>query len=277
MLLIPGFGNTSHLYTIQNHGPSWLESLGAGGLDPWAVDLRQDVGLEDWHRVDLPAAVDHVLRVTGHRRLHVVGCSLGGLLAYTWLGLDPQAPIDRLVAIGTPLTWRPPPPVVRAFRAVGGLLHGWSPGGSRGLARRGLPWARRLGVGPLGFYLHTDRLEPAAAKALPQAVVDPGPALVRAVHRWVKQGEPRVGDEPLIPRLAHVSTPLLLITGDADGIAPTRCCTPVLQAWGGETAHHEADGDWGHVDLFVSRGHHEQVLAPMLSWLRGGERTALGA
>jgi pimeloyl-ACP methyl ester carboxylesterase len=277
VLLIPGFGNTGHLYTIRNHGPSWLETLSAAGLDPWAVDMRQHVGFQDWLHLDLPAAVNCILRVTGYARIHVVGCSLGGLLAYTWLGHDPDAPVDRLVAIGTPLTWHEAPAAIRAFRVVGGLLGGHSPGGSRFLARRALPLLQRIGAGPFGFYLHPDRLEPAAALSLPRAVVDPGPALVRAVHRWVKDGEPRLGDGPLIPHLARVRTPLLLVTGDGDRIAPERCCTPVLSAWGGPTAHHRTQGDWGHVDLFISKGHQQQVLGPLLDWLQGERRTALPA
>ena len=185
--------------------------------------------------------------------------------------------MDRVVTIGTPLTWQAAPAVVRAFGAVGGLFRGWSPGGTRALARRGLPLLQRLGSDPLGFYLHADRLEPSAAASLPQALVDPGPALVRAVHRWVRNGTPELGGSPLIPRLARVRSPLLVITGDADGIAPARCCTPVLDAWGGPTAHQSTTGEWGHVDLFLSRGHHDQILAPMLSWLQEPGRAALGA
>ncbi len=277
VLLIPGFGNNAHLYTLRNDGPSWLEALAADGLDPWALDLRQDATFDHWVHTDLPAAVAAILRITGHRELDLVGCSLGGLLAYTWLASAPAAPVGRVVAVGTPLLWHQAPPVVRAFRAVGGLTAGWSPGGSRGFARRGLPLLQRLGTGPLGFYLNVERLSPTAAQELPSAVVDPGPALVRTVHHWVRTGEPWLGEDPLVPRLASLDHPLLLLTGDRDGIAPTRCCTPVLGAWGGRTAHVEVRGGWGHVDLFVARGVHEQVLPPILRWLREPAQAALGA
>ena len=62
-------------------------------------------GLTAQAEVDLPTVFGYLRRVTGQERVHAIGCSLGGSLLYAHAALAPDPGLDRLVAIGAPLTW----------------------------------------------------------------------------------------------------------------------------------------------------------------------------
>jgi pimeloyl-ACP methyl ester carboxylesterase len=282
VLLVPGFAMNSFILGFHPSGPSLMDDLASRGLDVWAVDLRgqgsntrgprRAIGLAERALIDLPAALRHVRRVTGAERVHLIGCSLGGTLVYTLLAHEPRAQVDRVVAIGAPLSWSDPNPLVKAFGYLGPVAGRIPIQGSRRAARIALPVLTRLAPRLLGIYMNPDNIDLARADQLVQTVEDPAPRIVRQLGAWIRHGEPVVNGVHVSQGLGQVDRDLLVVTGSGDGIAPESACHAVERHWGGRVQRLHvgtADQPWAHADLFIARDSHQRVFEPMARFLLG--------
>src|SRR5690606_30555251 len=96
LLIVPGYGMNSFIFSFHPRGTSMERCLAEGGFEVWAVDLRGQghsrprharhglTSLRNYAAVDLPAAVERVVASTKTTadRLVLIGCSLGGTIAY---------------------------------------------------------------------------------------------------------------------------------------------------------------------------------------------------
>src|SRR5579883_2044374 len=73
VLIVPGYGMNSFIFSYHPHGPSLEGSLAAAGFEVWRADLRgqgpsqrdggsDDFGLADLALTDLPAAIAAALQ-----------------------------------------------------------------------------------------------------------------------------------------------------------------------------------------------------------------------
>jgi len=284
LLLVPGFGMNAWIFGYHPSGPGLQEYLAARGYDAWAVDLRGQgdgrrgpgpVRLAGRALVDLPHVIDHIRDVTGHAQIDAVGCSLGGALLYTLMAHRPHTPLRRLVAMASPLRWVKRHPVVALFGAAGPIVGRVPVRGSRIAARVGLPVVGRVAPWALSLYMTAEKTDLRAAGELVRTVEDPHRHLNRQMAAWIRARDLVVEGLNVREALSRVSTPLMVVTGSADGIAPPAVCTAALHAVGGETHHLHVGGPgdpWSHTDLFIGRGAQEQVFEPIARWL--GERAA---
>src|SRR4051812_8091288 len=95
VLIVPGYGMNSFIFSFHPSGLSFESFLTAAGFEVWRADLRgqgqsrclggSDVyGLDDLAAVDLAAILAAVVEHsgTGVDRADVIGCSLGGTIAF---------------------------------------------------------------------------------------------------------------------------------------------------------------------------------------------------
>lgn len=134
-------GLAANRFNFVFPGFSLAGFLSEQGFDCWVLELRgagwsrpggpsgnryRDWNLDDFIRGDIPAAVDHVCRVTGSRSVSWVGHSLGGTLALPYMAENPGR-IRSAVLLASPsftgldqhLLWR----LVRDL----GPMAGWIP------------------------------------------------------------------------------------------------------------------------------------------------------
>ncbi len=89
VLLIHGYSASGTTFAHTAVRPCLAEVLWKGGRDVWVVDLRTSSGMatatlpwsfDDAALVDIPAAIDHVLRETGAEKLDVVAHCMGAAM-----------------------------------------------------------------------------------------------------------------------------------------------------------------------------------------------------
>jgi pimeloyl-ACP methyl ester carboxylesterase len=116
VLLCHGLSGNHHCFDFSRR-LSFARTLAEAGYDVFALDLRgsgysekpglfngrrYDWDFQDYLDKDVPAAIDHVLTVTGAKKLHWIGHSMGGMLAYGLLQGDMAAKVESAAAISSP-------------------------------------------------------------------------------------------------------------------------------------------------------------------------------
>jgi pimeloyl-ACP methyl ester carboxylesterase len=155
VVLQHGLGSNGMVFDYP--GRSLAQELAQAGFDCFVSQLRganaqptqpiKPYGLDEYVAYDVPAILETACATGEHARVHWVGHSLGGILLMLHAIEQPDAPIERFVAIGSSLDYRPGRSVYRDLRRLLGLI-------SRGL--RAVPFdtfarwnALSAGYGPL--------------------------------------------------------------------------------------------------------------------------------
>ncbi len=122
VLLVHGLASNRHNFDFPEQDISFAKYLWARGWDVWVVELRgagrsiRPVGWgwmkSGWtmdHHVlhDLPAAIRFILKRSGHRQLHWVGHSLGGLLVTPYINTHSAGFLKSAVLAAAPVTGIP--------------------------------------------------------------------------------------------------------------------------------------------------------------------------
>jgi alpha-beta hydrolase superfamily lysophospholipase len=127
-----GLGSNGLAFDYPGH--SFAQALARAGFDCYISELRgagdsdhpgEPFGIDDYLDSDLPAIIDAVRGDSGRERISWVGHSMGGILMMMY-GIDhPDAPIERFVAIGSSLDYRPGRSVFRELRKARVLAGNW--------------------------------------------------------------------------------------------------------------------------------------------------------
>ena len=283
VLIVPGYGMNGFIFEHEERNVSLVRYLAEAGRETWVVNLRGQgasrpvngsapgPSLAAYATLDLPAAIEGILSrtVTGASNLDVIGASLGGSITYAHLALTDAPRVRRLVAVGSPLSWREQNKLVRA--AFGSpRLAGMVPvRGSRRLAGWALPVAKRLPF-LLSIYLNPAHVDLQDAAVMVQTVEDPDRRGNAELARWMGVGELVVGGVEVAAALQARTEPLLLVVGNRDGVVPPASALAAAERWGGpvETRVVGTDRRWyAHADLFVARRAPEEVFAPIVDFL----------
>jgi pimeloyl-ACP methyl ester carboxylesterase len=288
VLLVPGYGMNAFIFGYHPRGHSMERSLADAGFEVWSVDLRAQgasrplrsgalpPSLLAYVQEDLPTAIEVVLRETGCRneRVHLVGCSLGGSVAYAHLALAGPGRVASLVAIGAPLRWTEVHPALRLAFGSPRLMGVIRVSGTRRLAQRALPLAARLPE-LLRPYMNTTHVDLDRADRLAEAVEDPQPLVNRDLARWMRAGDLELGGCNVAAALARVDLPLLILLSNRDGIVPEAAALSARDAWGASTVDVLRVGDrdewFAHADLFIANSSPKRVFEPIARWLEARE------
>jgi polyhydroxyalkanoate synthase len=107
VLLIPTLGGPPQCFDLR-HGNSMVEHLLGVGVRTYMVDFgRQrfsdrDLALERWVELVLPRTIREVSADAGDRPVHLVGWSLGGVLAALTVANDVGLPVHTVSVIAAP-------------------------------------------------------------------------------------------------------------------------------------------------------------------------------
>ena len=107
VLLVPTLGAPPSCFDLR-HGNSMVEHLLGSGVRTYMVDFgRQkfsdrDLALERWVELVLPRTIREVSADAGDRPVHLVGWSLGGVLAALTVANDANLPVHTVSVIAAP-------------------------------------------------------------------------------------------------------------------------------------------------------------------------------
>lgn len=283
VLIVPGYGMNSFIFSYHPRGPSLEGCLAEAGFEVWRADLRaqgdsvSDGGGEDFGLADLAHDLGVVIRGVLERTasqadgLHLVGSSLGGTLMFLHAALEPRAPINSMVAIGSPVRWVKVHPLVRVLFASP-TLAGWVRfSGSRKLAELLLPQVVRFAPWLISFYLNPKISDTSAARALVKTIEDPNRYVNREIARWIRQRDLVVRGVNLSQALSSLRQPLLCIVANGDGVVPRATAEFPFHGSGAELkrlmAADDSRASMAHADLFISNHSQERVFHPVANWL----------
>jgi alpha-beta hydrolase superfamily lysophospholipase len=266
----------------------FAESFAALGYHVFALNCRGRPGsdgphtgllrwtADDYLDEDVPAALDHIERRTGARKVHWIGHSLGGLLGHAYQVRHGSARIQGLVTIGS------------------ALHYGAGPTDLNALARL-LPIARALPYLPLGYAY---RLALPLAKTrtrLTRYLYEPSNVNRDAARYFLSECMHHIASDEgsqlagtLLPSglrsadgqhaythaARKVTSPALLIAGDADRQCPVEAVEwtygqlgstrKQLRVFGRAFGHATR---YGHQDLVWGRSAPREVWPAIASWL----------
>ena len=262
--------------------------LARRGFESWVLELRgrglagkpMHTTFDDQARDDVGTALRTVLSANKAHDALWVGHSKGGMVAYAHLARLPAAPIRAVVAMGTPISFDVQLGVKPFLRAVAPALQlkvipmRWA---TRWIAQVGLPpW-------PIGPYLaNAENMEPLVIRqAIANVTSDLLGGVARQFYRWISTGR-LDGEDGFDYRagLKNVRTPVLLMAGIKDGLAPPATVTPTIELLGGPVEYvllsrsQGFSADYGHGDLTLGRNAPAEVFPRVAEFLeRHAERS----
>ena len=284
VLIVPGYGMNSFIFSFHPTGPSMVECLAARGLEVWTIDLRGQgrsirargshrYGMGDLAVEDIGAAITHVLAhtLTGAKKLDLVGCSLGTALSFAHVAVVADAPVHALVSMAGLVTWREAHPIVRfAFGSpkVAGLMRMKN---TRRLARLALPVVSKLAPSLLSVYLNERSTDLSQAARMVQTVEDPHPVINREIAEWIRRGDLVIRGVNVSARLPDMTNPFLCVVANDDGIVLPATSRHTFDIIG--STHKEilfvgdAEMPIAHADLFLCKGAQPRIFAPVADFL----------
>jgi alpha-beta hydrolase superfamily lysophospholipase len=284
VLFIPGYGMNAF---ILSHHPSDVSIVGhlvAQGAEVWTANLRGQggarrgpsaksrYGFAELALIDLPCAMDEVLRLSDATHLDLIGCSLGATVAYAYLAHNPYThPLGAFVSIGGPLRWVRVHPLVRAAFSSPKLASALPISGTRAMARAALPLARRAPK-LVSLYLNVDNIDLSAPEELVRTVDDPTPHLNGQIARWVRARDLVVDGVDITRAVSQVEAiPMLCVAANRDGVVPLETALSGLDHIGSRDTRALIAGDerawYAHADMFIARDARERVFTPLAAWL----------
>ncbi len=283
VLIVPGYGMNSFIFSFHPRGTSLESYLVEQGFEVWRVDLRasgdsirqgggESFSLEDLALVDLTVAVDAALERTRStaKRVDVIGASLGGSLVLMHAVLRPDHKLGTLVAMGSPVRWVKVHPVLRALFLSPMLVGLVRFRGARRAAEVALPLAAKHLPWLLRVYLNPAASDVGAAREMVKTVENPNRFINRQIARWMHQRDLVVGGVNVSLGLQRLTTPLLCIVANGDGIVPLETARfPYEQAGTadkGLLVVGTEEMTLAHADLFVSDQAVEVVFRPIADW-----------
>ena len=135
VILCHGLVSNHHNWDM-NDRLSVSRALANAGYEVFAVDLRgggysdrpawfsprsYNWNFDDYVKLDAPATIDHVLEVTGAKKCHWIGHSMGGMMAYAFLQSELAKKIQSTVILSSPSRFSQYRPALKLRGALGWL------------------------------------------------------------------------------------------------------------------------------------------------------------
>lgn len=250
----------------------------AHGREAWTMSLRgtgassnpPDNTFDDFWREDLPTAIARVREVSGFDTVDYVGHSMGGMIVYAYLA-EGGAHLGAVATLGSPVN----------------LDTGTLAGGFIGLVPSGLTIPSGFGAflvaplegviddGPIERLFYNPKNTPPKTfgRLMSFGTANIAAGVVKQLAK-VGQGRFESADGTLDFRrdMARITTPVLVVAGRLDRVAPVPAVKDGFRALGGRKAWlmvseaHGAKAEYGHMDLVVGERAPEEVWSRVLSW-----------
>ena len=283
LLIIPGYGMNSFLFTYHPSGVSMMDSLAAQGFEVWTVDLRtqgnsrwvggsEGYSLADMAVTDLHVANEAILArtKTGADRVDGLGCSLGGTYLFVNVACRADSLVGAVVSMGAPLRWEKIHPFFRTLFASPWLVSKVPMKGIRPISALAFPLILRM-PWLAHIYVHPDHVDTSKAGQLVRTVENPNPALNRQLAEWMRDRDLVVDGVNITEAVGRARNPLLTVVANSDGIVPEPTVLSAHERFGSTTKDVLRVGDdetrFAHADLFISNHADERVFQPVGAWL----------
>lgn len=249
-----------------------LDLRGSGWSDHprWFSSRSYNWNFDDYLQRDVPAAIDHVLERTGAKKLHWIGHSMGGMLAYCLLQSDRAQQIQSASILSSPgriyhFRWSLKfLPLLDLFS----VIH------MKTLSRFAAPFARfsptlqrvfgNLEM-PLGYasLQHANNVENLPATLLKQFAT------------WVKSGRIVLSNgQDITAGLSTVTRPMFLMVGSSDATIRPDTVREVYDAVASRKKEFHLLGpdqgqadEYGHQSVLFGRNADTEVFPRILAWL----------
>ena len=127
VMLVHGFAQNRYTWHLPSR--SFSAYLAHHGWDVYNVDLRgagrsmsfdgrRPQALDDYIEEDLPACVDEAQRLSGDRRVFLVGHSMGGLISYCAAATSLKRRVQGIATLGSPYRFGAGSRLLKALAAV---------------------------------------------------------------------------------------------------------------------------------------------------------------
>ncbi len=296
-------GLTANRFNVDAPGElSLARYLHAAGWDVWVLELRgagrasrprlwnrkrYDWNFDDYVHHDLPAAIRFVLNRTHRDKVHWVGHSMGGMLAYAFLATHGQDWARSVVTVGSPSMRAVRHPLLDKIVPARGLLKlaGRVPvGASTRLIAPLMPlYARLLG----SLFMNPANMRARDLRRLARRAVDDVPAsLFYQLADWYAHGgmSGHYGFVSYTESLQRITVPLYVMAGAADKLTPAQDLAGIHDTLGSTDKRYHAFGrdtgchhDYGHIDLILGKHAREEVWPHILAWLDEHAATSVRA
>jgi polyhydroxyalkanoate synthase subunit PhaC len=266
---------------------SLVRFLAAAGHPTFALDLRgageSDKGgffrgrplnwrLSHHYKYDAPAAIAAVRRLTGADKVHWIGHSMGGMIAYAFLQSPIAEQISRCVILASPAAFQYMQPVHKFAFLLKPLTNIEVP--LETLARSGAPvmeWSRLLQTISGNHELLPGHGALEAANCQSQTPA----SLLLDFSRFVAAGR-FVGDDgtDLLAGISRISTPTLFMVGAHDKTAAWGAIQAAYEQFGSAEKKlvilgrkHGHQGDYGHMTILIGPHVYDEVFPQITGWL----------
>lgn len=273
------------VFVVDLRGSGGSHRVGAIG---WANRLLRETPLnefredrwtmDDQAKLDVPAILEYVREETGEGRVNWIGHSLGGMLMLAHL--ETTAHPERIanfvdmggVAMVAPSKARSQ--MLNANRALRALLSIVS----TGRIARPMMWGRLPGLEKVDrFYYTASNVDTRTiSRFYGYALENPGKGALKQLDSYLATGHMHSADNSFdyAQHLDRVSTPTLMIAGEADAMADIPSSIMTFEGLGGRDKtllrFGRRDGhvdDYGHCDLVWSRHAPDEIFPPLIDWL----------
>lgn len=289
VLLLPGYGANHRAYFPMN-ARSLPEMLYGRGFEPWVLNFRGTgasaapkshktvVHIDAKIAFDIPAAIQFIRQTSRAEQVDVIGHSMGGVMLYGYLGLEPSAPVRRAVTVCSPLWFRHSRTGQRSLRWQVAAAQQFVSMVAKFPVRRVMAALSYL---PLerGFYAHfrPENTATADARRLVRDMATDvyGSELVQLL-RWFESGELtcRMGRIHYGKLLEHVHVPMLVMLANRDSVVNQDAIRHAFERLGAAEKRlieldpaHGATVDYAHHDPLSGKFAATDVFPHIIEWL----------
>ncbi len=281
-MIIPGYGMNSFIFGYHPNGLSMESYLTRCGFEVWSVNLRgqggskwrggsRRYGLGKRAVEDLKAAVNFVAKTSQSEtnKVDLIGCSLGGTIAYIYTALVKRNKTGAIVGMGSPLRWDKVHPLLRLAFASPHLLERIPVRGTRQLLKKFFP---KIINSPLAkLYLHPDMVDLSDPDSLIKTIENPSRHINREIAEWIRNKDLCIDGTNVTQAFRKVKNPILCVLANSDGIVPPLTALSALEIASSAVKETLVVGDdkrhFAHADLFISNHSHDMVFKPVADWL----------
>ncbi|MBI1909641.1 MAG: alpha/beta fold hydrolase [Deltaproteobacteria bacterium] len=292
ILAIHGIGTNRYSLDFVEPRLSIAKQLHAVGYDVWVMELRGTGGsakqgplayfanwnFDDYVFKDLPAVVSFIQKATGQKRLHWLGNSLGGTVAYAAIETLGNDVCQSLIIVGSSMSAEAKPGFVKLLLAFDCVLkHLVVTLPNKLFARAAAPFLKYIVPFEDNFYFCLDNIEKTTlALACQYCVENSPPALVLQLHDWYKHNHFRSVDHRFSYRdhLKKITAPTLILAGSTDGLTPVHDCRYAYDKIRSRDKKFVTFGrdygckaEYSHADLLLGRYAPQEVYPVIRQWL----------
>jgi pimeloyl-ACP methyl ester carboxylesterase len=285
VLVCHGIASNTHTWAL---GPDRDigDHLASAGYDTYLVDLRghgasgpaaASTSIDTYARHDVPAAIGHVLQLTGADQAVWVGHSMGGLVLIAFLQGTADPRLAAAVTVASPADWRGETRLTGVIHRVLRLLAIPGPLPARTLAGFYADWEGDIPMSLDRVVYEPSNMDRAMLADMMRVGLSPIQAGVREQFARSMEAGAFVSADGSVDYLAgaqDITLPFLVIAGRVDHLSPPERTVTFFDQLGSKDKTWRVFGldqgdhaDYGHVDLCNGDHAAEDVYPFITAWL----------